>query len=66
LLKKARPATVDWCAIFRSEASSDIKSEALELLQEAIQMNLEDLRLGGKPVPESASINMLFEIGVAA
>jgi predicted RNase H-like HicB family nuclease len=47
-------------------AAGETEAEALELIQEAIQMHLEDLRLGGKPIPEPVSKSMFVEIGLAA
>ena len=44
----------------------ETEAEALELIQEAIQMHLEDLRLGGKPIPEPVSKSTFVEIGLAA
>lgn len=47
-------------------AAGDSEAEVVELIQEAIQMHLEDLRLGGKPIPEPVSKSTFVEIGKAA
>ena len=47
-------------------AAGDSEAEVVELIQEAIQMHLEDLRLGGKPIPEPVSKSTFVESGKAA
>ncbi len=47
-------------------AVGETEAEALELIQEAIQFHLEDLRLGGKPIPQPVSKSTFVEIGFAA
>ena len=47
-------------------AAGETETEALELIQEAIQFHLDDLRLGGKPIPEPVSKSTFVEIGMAA
>jgi predicted RNase H-like HicB family nuclease len=47
-------------------AAGETEVEALELIQEAIQMHLEDLRPTGKPIPEPVSKSTFVEIGLAA
>ena len=47
-------------------AAGATEAEALALIQEAIQLHLEDLRLGGKPIPEPVSKSTFVEIGLAA
>ena len=47
-------------------AAGETEAEAVELIQEAIQFHLEDLRLGGKPIPEPVSKSTFVEIGLAA
>ena len=47
-------------------AAGETEAETLELIQEAIQFHLDDLRLGGKPVPEPVSKSAFVEIGLAA
>ena len=42
------------------------ETEALALLQEAIQFHLEDLQLGGKSIPQPVSKSTFVEIGLAA
>lgn len=47
-------------------AAGETEAEALELIQEAIQFHLEDLQLGGKPIPQPTSKSTFVEIGLAA
>ena len=47
-------------------AAGETEAEVLELIQETIQLHLEDLRLGGKPIPEPVSKSTFVEIGMAA
>lgn len=47
-------------------AAGETEVEVLELIQEAIQLHLEDLRLGGMPIPEPVSKSTFVEIGLAA
>ena len=47
-------------------AVGETEAEALALIQEAIQFHLEDLQLGGKPLPQPVSKNTFVEIGLAA
>lgn len=47
-------------------AASKTEAETLALIQEAIQLHLEDLRLSGKPIPEPASKSTFVEVGLAA
>ncbi|MFM9972451.1 MAG: type II toxin-antitoxin system HicB family antitoxin [Burkholderiales bacterium] len=47
-------------------AAGETEAEAVALIQEAIQLHLEDLRLGGKPIPEPVSKSTFVEIGLAA
>ena len=47
-------------------AVGETEAEATELIQEAIQMHIEDLRADGKPVPEPVSKSTFVEIGMAA
>ena len=42
----------------------ETEGEALGLIQEAIQLHLEDLRLGGKPVPEPVSKSAFVDTGL--
>ena len=46
-------------------AAGETEAAALTLIQEAIQFHLEDLRLGGMPIPEPVSKSMFVEIGLA-
>ncbi len=46
-------------------AVGETEAEALELIQEAIHFHLEDLRLGGKPIPQPVSKSTFVEIGFA-
>ena len=47
-------------------AVGETEAEAIELIQEAIQFHLEDLKLGGKPIPQPVSKSTFVEIGLAA
>lgn len=47
-------------------AAGETEVEVLELIQEAIQLHLEDLRLSGMPIPEPVSKSTFVEIGLAA
>lgn len=47
-------------------AAGETEAEALALIQQAIQLHLEDLRLGSKPIPEPVSKSTFVEIGLAA
>lgn len=47
-------------------AVGETEAETLELIQEAIQFHLEDLQLGGKPIPQPVSKSTFVEIGLAA
>ena len=47
-------------------AAGETEAEVLELIQEAIQLHLEDLRLGGKSIPQPVSKSTFVEIGLAA
>lgn len=41
------------------------EAEATALIQDAIQLHLEDLHRGGKPIPEAVSKSTFVEIGLA-
>jgi predicted RNase H-like HicB family nuclease len=47
-------------------AVGETEAEVLELIQEAIQFHLEDLQLGGEPIPQPVSKSTFIEIGLAA
>ena len=47
-------------------AAGKTEADALELIHEAVQLHLEELRLCGNPIPEPASKCMFVEIGLAA
>ena len=47
-------------------AAGETETEAVALIQEAIQLHLEDLRLGGKPIPEPSSKSTFVEVAAAA
>ena len=47
-------------------AVGETEAEVMALIQEAIQFHLEDLRLGGKPIPEPLSKSTFVEVGMAA
>jgi predicted RNase H-like HicB family nuclease len=47
-------------------AVGETETEALALIQEAIQFHLEDLLLGGQSIPHPASKSTFVEIGLAA
>ena len=47
-------------------AAGETEAEVMALIQEAIQFHLEDLRLGGKPIPEPLSKSTFVEVGMAA
>lgn len=47
-------------------SAGETEAEAIELIQEAIQLHLEDLRLGGQPIPEPTSKSTFVEIALAA
>lgn len=46
--------------------AGETEAEVMALIQEAIQFHLEDLRLGGKPIPEPLSKSTFVEVGMAA
>jgi predicted RNase H-like HicB family nuclease len=46
--------------------AGDTEAEALELIQEAIQLHLDDLRESGQPIPEPASKSAFVEASLAA
>lgn len=47
-------------------AAGETETEVLDLIQEAIELHLEDLRAGGQPIPEPVSKSTFVEIGKAA
>ena len=47
-------------------AAGETEAVVMALIQEAIQFHLEDLRLGGKPIPEPLSKSTFVEVGMAA
>jgi len=47
-------------------AAGETEAEALELIQEAIQLHLDDLRESGQPIPEPASKSTFVEASLAA
>ena len=47
-------------------AAGETEAEVMALIQEAIQFHLEDLRLGGKPIPAPLSKSTFVEVGMAA
>ena len=47
-------------------AVGETESEAMELIQEAIQLHIEDLRASGQVIPEPVSKSTFVEIGMAA
>ncbi|OZA27160.1 MAG: hypothetical protein B7X93_09540 [Hydrogenophilales bacterium 17-61-9] len=47
-------------------AVGETETEAVVLIQEAIQFHLEDLQPGGKPIPQPVSKSTFVEIGFAA
>ncbi len=47
-------------------AAGDTEAEARELIQEAIQLHLDDLRASGQPIPEPASKSTFVEASLAA
>ena len=49
-----------------ARARGETEAEVMALIQEAIQFHLEDLRLGGKPIPEPLSKSTFVEVGMAA
>lgn len=46
-------------------AAGETETEARELIREAIEFHIEDLRAQGVPVPEPASSGALVEVGRA-
>ncbi len=46
-------------------AAGETKEEALNLIREAIELHLEDLKEAGQPIPTPASSSELVEIGAA-
>lgn len=46
-------------------AVGESKEEALQLIQKAIELHLEDMREEGVPVPEPSSISEYIEVGAA-
>ena len=47
-------------------AAAETEVEALELIQEAIQLHLDDLRASGQPIPKPASKSTFVETSHAA
>jgi predicted RNase H-like HicB family nuclease len=47
-------------------AAGETEAETLELIQEAIQFHLEDLRESGQPIPEPASKSTFVEASFVA
>lgn len=47
-------------------AVGETEAETLELIQEAIQLHLDDLRSSGQPIPEPASKSTFVEASLAA
>ena len=47
-------------------AVGETEAEALELIHEAIQFHLEDLKIEGQPIPEPVSKSTFVEIALAA
>lgn len=46
-------------------AAGETEAEACEMIREAIEFHLEDLRAQGAPIPEPASSGTLVEVGRA-
>ncbi len=47
-------------------AAGETEAETLELIQEAIQFHLEDLRESGQPIPEPVSKSTFVEASLVA
>lgn len=47
-------------------AVGETEKEVVDLIQEAIQLHLEDLKAGGQPVPRPASKSKFVEVALAA
>ena len=47
-------------------AVGETEKEVLELIQEAIQFHVEDLKAEGQPVPKPASNSTFIEVALAA
>ncbi len=47
-------------------AAGETEAETLELIQEAIQLHLDDLRSSGQPIPKPASKSTFVDASVAA
>ncbi len=46
-------------------AAGETREEALELIEEAIEFHLEDLRERGEPIPEPRSSSELIDVAIA-
>jgi predicted RNase H-like HicB family nuclease len=46
-------------------AVGETKAEVLALIREAIELHLEDLKVGGEPIPHPSSTSELVEIQAA-
>jgi len=47
-------------------AVGETENEVVELIQEAIQFHLEDLKAGGQPIPQPTSKSKFVEVLLAA
>ncbi|ESQ16187.1 MAG: hypothetical protein N838_06620 [Thiohalocapsa sp. PB-PSB1] len=45
-------------------AAADTKTEALQLIAEAIELHLEDLKARGEPIPDPHSSSEIVEVAV--
>ncbi len=46
-------------------AAGETEAEALLLIEEAIQFHLEDLKIGGLPIPQAASKSAFVDVAFA-
>ena len=46
-------------------AAAESREEVLELIREAIELHLGDLREGGKPIPEPSSFSAIVDVKAA-
>ncbi len=47
-------------------AVGETEKEVVDLIQEAIQFHLEDLKIEGQPIPQPASKSKFIEVSLAA
>ena len=46
-------------------AAADTRDEVLSLIREAIELHIEDLRGGGKPIPPASSFSEIVDVKAA-